>query len=56
MLVLVVKSDLAPLCRELLYLDNLLILTDRSSLSDFSAIINRPLTADGCQGYVPGVR
>ncbi|EMO5812945.1 TPA: response regulator transcription factor [Klebsiella pneumoniae] len=50
MLVLVVKSDLAPLCRELLYLDNLLILTDRSSLSDFSAIINRPLTADGCQG------
>jgi hypothetical protein len=55
LLVLIVKSDLSRLFRELLYIDNLLILNEKSSLSDFSAIINRPLTADGCQGYVPGV-
>ena len=50
LLVLIVKSDLSRLFRELLDIDNLLILNDESSLSDFSAIINRPLTADGCQG------
>ncbi|SAV21660.1 response regulator [Klebsiella quasipneumoniae] len=50
LLVLIVKSDLSRLFRELLYIDNLLILNEKSSLSDFSAIINRPLTADGCQG------
>ncbi|HHF8676275.1 TPA: LuxR family transcriptional regulator, partial [Klebsiella pneumoniae] len=50
LLVLIVKSDLSRLFRELLDIDHLLILTEKSSLSDFSAIINRPLTADGCQG------
>ncbi|WMJ67380.1 LuxR C-terminal-related transcriptional regulator (plasmid) [Klebsiella variicola] len=50
LLVLIVKSDLSRLFRELLYIDNLLILNEKSSLSDFSPIINRPLTADGCQG------
>lgn len=50
LLVLIVKSDLSRLFRELLDIDNLLILNDESSLSDFSAIINSPLTADGCQG------
>ncbi|CAM3222115.1 helix-turn-helix domain-containing protein [Escherichia coli] len=49
LLVLIVKSDLSRLFRELLYIDNILILNEKSSLSDFSAIINRPLTADGCQ-------
>lgn len=49
LLVLIVKSDLSRLFRELLYIDNILILNVKSSLSDFSAIINRPLTADGCQ-------
>ena len=50
LLVLIVKSDLSRLFRELLDIDNLLILNDESSLSDFSDIINRPLTADVCQG------
>lgn len=50
LLVLIVKSDLSRLFRELLDINNLLILNEKSSLSDFSAIINRPLTADGCQG------
>ncbi|EEW2546466.1 MULTISPECIES: LuxR C-terminal-related transcriptional regulator [Klebsiella] len=50
LLVLIVKSDLSRLFRELLDIDNLLILNEKSPLSDFSAIINRPLTADGCQG------
>ncbi len=50
LLVLIVKSDLSRLFRELLDIDNLLILNKKSPLSDFSAIINRPLTADGCQG------
>lgn len=49
LLVLIVKSDLSRLFRELLYIDNILILNEKSSLSDFSAIINRPLTADVCQ-------
>ncbi|ELV4871322.1 helix-turn-helix transcriptional regulator [Escherichia coli] len=50
LLVLIVKSDLSRLFRELLDIDTLLILNEKSPLSDFSAIINRPLTADGCQG------
>ena len=50
LLLLIVKSDLSRLFRELLDIDNLLILNEKSPLSDFSAIINRPLTADGCQG------
>jgi DNA-binding NarL/FixJ family response regulator len=37
---------------ELLDLENLLILTEKSS-SDYSAIISRPSTAEGCQGYAP---
>ena len=50
MLVLIVKSELSSLFRELLDLENLLILTEKSSLSAYSAILSRPLTAEGCQG------
>lgn len=50
MRVLIVKNELASLCRELIDLENLLILTEKSSLSDFSAIINRPVTASDSQG------
>ncbi len=38
LLVLMVKSDIANLCRELIDLENLLILTEKSSLDAFSAI------------------
>ncbi|MDV0787619.1 LuxR C-terminal-related transcriptional regulator [Citrobacter amalonaticus] len=44
MIVLIVKSELAKLLRELLALDNILILTEKSSLSEYSAFINRPPT------------
>ncbi|EOF4706864.1 MAG: LuxR C-terminal-related transcriptional regulator [Klebsiella huaxiensis] len=50
MRVLIVKNELASLCRELIDLENLLILTEKSSLSDFSVIINRPVTASDSQG------
>ena len=50
LLVLIVKSELSSLFRELLDLENLLILTEKSSLADYSAIISRPSTAEGCQG------
>ncbi|WP_457921873.1 LuxR C-terminal-related transcriptional regulator [Citrobacter koseri] len=45
LLVLIVKSDLASLCRELLDLENVLILTENASCSDLSAIFKHPLTA-----------
>ncbi|HAV2023527.1 LuxR C-terminal-related transcriptional regulator [Citrobacter sp. CK189] len=44
LLVLIVKSDLASLCRELLDLENVLILTENASCSDLSAILKHPLT------------
>lgn len=50
LLVLIVKSELSSLFRELLDLENLLILTEKSSLADYSAIISRPSTTEGCQG------
>lgn len=45
LLVLIVKSDLASLYRELLDLENVLILTENASCSDLSAIFKHPLTA-----------
>ncbi|HHG8773618.1 TPA: LuxR C-terminal-related transcriptional regulator [Raoultella planticola] len=44
-LVLMVKSDIASLCLELIDIDNVLILTEKSSLSDFYHIASTP--ADG---------
>lgn len=49
LIVLIVKSDLASLCRELLDLENVLILTENASCSDLSAIVKHPLTARECQ-------
>lgn len=49
MLVLIVKSELSSLFRELLELENLLILTEKSSLSDYSAIITSSRTAENCK-------
>ena len=49
LLVLIVKSELSSLFRELIDMDNLMILTEKSSLSDYSAILSKPLTAEGCQ-------
>lgn len=50
LVVLIVKNELSSLFRELLGLENLLILTEKSALSDYAAIISRPLTAEYCQG------
>ena len=44
-LVLIVRSDIAGLCRELIFLENLIILTEKSSLSDFSDITKVPTSA-----------
>lgn len=44
-LVLIVRSDIAGLCRELIFLENLIILTEKSSLNDFSDITNMPTSA-----------
>ena len=49
MLVLIVKSDLASLCRELLELENVLILTENLSFSDLSAIFKHSLSVSECQ-------
>lgn len=44
-LVLIVRSDIAGLCRELIFLENLIILNEKSSLNDFSDITNMPTSA-----------
>lgn len=44
-LVLIVRSDIAGLFRELIFLENLIILTEKSSLNDFSDITNVPTAA-----------
>lgn len=44
-LVLIVRSDIAGLCRELIFLENLIILTEKSSLSDFYDITKVPTSA-----------
>ncbi|MGE0969254.1 LuxR C-terminal-related transcriptional regulator [Klebsiella sp. WOUb02] len=44
-LVLIVRSDIAGLCRELIFLENLLILTEKSSLNDFSESTKVPTSA-----------
>lgn len=44
-LVLIVRSEIAGLFRELIFLENLMILTEKSSLNDFSDITNVPTAA-----------
>ncbi|WP_434638957.1 helix-turn-helix transcriptional regulator [Klebsiella sp. I138] len=41
-LILMVKSDIASLFRELIDLDNIMILTEKSSLTDFSHAVSTP--------------
>lgn len=48
-LVLIVKDELSGLYRELIDIDNILILNDKSPLSAFGVIINPPLTTDNYQ-------
>lgn len=48
-LVLIVQNELSSLCRELLNLDNILILHDKSPITDFAAIITPPLAPDNGQ-------
>lgn len=53
LLVLIVKSELSSLFRELLDLENLLILTEKSSLADYSAITAGPQPPRAARGYAP---
>lgn len=46
-LVLMVKSDIASLCQELIDIDNILILTEKSSLSDFYRVASTPADERG---------
>ncbi|ENE4772282.1 LuxR C-terminal-related transcriptional regulator [Klebsiella variicola] len=48
--VLVVKSDIVALCRELITIDNAMIISEKSPLSLFSSIVNR---AEGASELPP---
>ncbi len=49
MLVLIVKNELSILFRELINMENLLILNEKSSLSAFDAILSSPQSAIDCR-------